>query len=368
MKNVPEFRFPEFEVDWNECKIEQLLEIKHGRTQHNVECENGKYPILGTGGQIGTTNTPVYSEPSVLIGRKGTINKPRFIDTPFWTVDTLFYTKIYNQNNVKFIYYLFQTIDWLRYNEASGVPSLNSNTIKSIDIYIPHKKEQTKIASFFTAIDQSIDNLEEKIRLLHIQKDGYVSRFFSNNTEGERVKLVEIAKFTGGGTPSKSNSNYWEGSIPWISSSDILENNIHEIRVNRFINEEAVLVSATKLIQKNSIMIVSRVGVGKLAIAPFDLCTSQDFTNLTNIVPDVVYLAYALSNLMKYKANQAQGTSIKGITSVEIKNYVIVLPQLNEQKKIAHFLTLLDNRINCNNTKLNLLNEFKKGFMQKMFL
>jgi len=91
--------------DWEVIKLREALKIRHGKSQHNVICTDGIYPILATGGEIGRTNTPLYNEPSVLIGRKGTINVPRYMDTPFWTVDTLFYSEISKKFDAKFLFY-----------------------------------------------------------------------------------------------------------------------------------------------------------------------------------------------------------------------------------------------------------------------
>lgn len=94
--------------EWTEQRISKCLTVKYGKEQKGIAEPNGKYPILGTGGVIGQTNAYLYDKPSVLIGRKGTIDKPQFMTTPFWTVDTLFYTQI--QQNIacpKWLYYQF---------------------------------------------------------------------------------------------------------------------------------------------------------------------------------------------------------------------------------------------------------------------
>ena len=110
--NVPKLRFKEFNDEYAKLKYKDVLKIKSGKDQKQVEDENGKYPILGTGGQIGKTNSFLYDKPSVLIGRKGTINKPQYMESPFWTVDTLFYSHIYEPNIPKYLFYSFQNVNW----------------------------------------------------------------------------------------------------------------------------------------------------------------------------------------------------------------------------------------------------------------
>ena len=154
-------RLAGFSGEWVAKTIGQSLIIKHGKNQKEIELPMGRYPILGTGGVIGFTNTPLYAKQSVLIGRKGTIDKPYFYDTPFWTVDTLFYSEIKDGFCAKFIFYKFNEIDWYAYNEASGVPSLNAKVIESIVIaFPPTLAEQTAIAQILTDLDNEISRLE----------------------------------------------------------------------------------------------------------------------------------------------------------------------------------------------------------------
>lgn len=165
-------------AEWEEKKIGDTLKIKHGKDQKSIEVIDGKYPILGTGGQIGRTNTPIYSEESVLIGRKGTIDKPVYMNTPFWTVDTLFYSQVYKPYVAKFIFYRFQYINWKKYCEASGVPSLSASVIENIKYKIPSLQEQTKIANFFSTIDKKIEKEEEKLEELKVWKKGLLQQMF----------------------------------------------------------------------------------------------------------------------------------------------------------------------------------------------
>ncbi len=155
-------RLPGFSGEWEVKRLGDVLTICHGKSQHDVEVVDGAYPILATGGQIGTAKRALYDKPSVLIGRKGTINQPKFMDTPFWTVDTLFYSVIKGHNSAKFLYYRFCLIDWMQYNEASGVPSLNARTIEKIDINCPEPLEQAAIATILSDMDAELSALEAR--------------------------------------------------------------------------------------------------------------------------------------------------------------------------------------------------------------
>lgn len=179
-------RLPGFSGEWEKKRIGDVLTIAHGKSQHAVMDKNGIYPILASGGQIGTANCFLYDKPSVLIGRKGTIDKPQFMDTPFWTVDTLLYSLIHEPNNAKFLFYRFCLIDWKQYNEASGVPSLNARTIESIELKIPSSaEEQTAIASILSDMDSEITALEEKLVKVRKLKQGMMQELLTG-----RIRLL----------------------------------------------------------------------------------------------------------------------------------------------------------------------------------
>ncbi|MCH8473985.1 MAG: restriction endonuclease subunit S [Opitutales bacterium] len=175
-------RLPGFDSEWVEKRLGEVLEVAHGRSQHKVENSAGAYPILASGGLIGRSNEFLYNRPSVLIGRKGTIDRPQYMDTPFWTVDTLFYTKIYNPNDAKFLFYRFCLIPWRKYNEASGVPSLNAATIEDIEISLPSQTEQTAIATVLSDMDAEIDALETKLTKARLIKKGMMEELLTGKT------------------------------------------------------------------------------------------------------------------------------------------------------------------------------------------
>ena len=194
-------------------------------------------------------------------------------------------------------------------------------------------------------------------------------RFRSFSDCWHKNLLGNLGSFMGGGTPSKSEEKYWNGSIPWISSSDMTEDSVTRINISRYINYNAIDNSATKLCPENTIHIVSRVGVGKVAISHMPLCTSQDFTNfISNDLNDRLFLTYYLSVIMKKKSQQTQGTSIKGITSEEIKKLRVYLPSLLEQEKIANFLSLVDERIEQQRQLVEALKRYKRGYFQQIIL
>ena len=170
----------------------------------------------------------------------------------------------------------------------------------------------------------------------------------------------------GGGTPSTKIANFWQGNIPWISSSDLVENNIYKINITRHISEDAVKHSSTKLISPKSILVVTRVGLGKIAVAEKTLCTSQDFTSLFSQNVNPYYFAYLIQKTINNE--KSQGSTIKGISSYEIAKKTLSYPLIDEQNKVFKFINAIDRKIGIVEDKLSTLKKYKKGLQQRLFL
>lgn len=127
-------------------KLKELLVLKYEKRQSDVEDPSGIIPIYGTGGIFGKANKALFTQPSILIGRKGTINKPFWVDEPFWCVDTMFYSIIDTSKVLpKYLFYNLSNIDFINYNEGTTIPSLRVDTLNEIDIHLHSRKEQQYI-------------------------------------------------------------------------------------------------------------------------------------------------------------------------------------------------------------------------------
>lgn len=175
-------RLPGFHGDWEVKRLGEILKVRHGKSQHGITATDGKYPILASGGEIGRTNAYIYDKPSVLIGRKGTIDCPQYVASPFWTVDTLFFTEVSMEADAKFVFYKFTMIRWRSYNEASGVPSLNAKTIENIEIETPPLPEQTAIAEVLTEMDAELVALERRREKTRALKQAMMQELLTGKT------------------------------------------------------------------------------------------------------------------------------------------------------------------------------------------
>ena len=153
---------------WATYCIGDVLTIGNGKDYKHLK--KGNIPVYGTGGYMLSVDNYLHEGESVCIGRKGTIDMPMFLTGKFWTVDTLFYT--YNFRNIfpKFCYYLFTMINWQRYSEASGVPSLSKATIEKIKVSVPGLNEQEHICSILDSINNKIDIERTILAKLKVQK------------------------------------------------------------------------------------------------------------------------------------------------------------------------------------------------------
>ena len=259
---------------------------------------------------------------------------------------------------------------------------LKLNDMLEYKMKFPCEDEQRKLASYFDDLDHLITLHQRKCEETKKLKKYMLQKMFPQNGQTvpeirfsgftdawEQRKLGEIATETyGGGTPKTSNEEFWKGDIPWIQSSDLIDECLFDVRPRKCISQEAVSKSATKLVPQNSIAIVTRVGVGKLAFMPFSYATSQDFLSLSGLKIDPEFTVYALYKMMQSVSNEVQGTSIKGVTKDELLAKKIIFPSCNEQKKIGAYLHNLDHLITLHQYKCEQLQSMKKFMLQNMFV
>lgn len=260
---------------------------------------------------------------------------------------------------------------------ATGTSNSMKNISKErlLDIKIPHPpiSEQADIAVALLEVDELINLIEKQISKKKAIKQGAMQELLTGKKrlpgfsgEWESITLGTVGSFYNGGTPSKKREDWWTGNIPWISSSDLSESTITSVKISHFISQDAVEHSATRICPKNAVLIVSRVGVGKVAISPCELCTSQDFTTVVSSRHNPYYLAYVLVPIMEGLAIQAQGTSIKGVTIEDIQKIVIPTPTVDEQNKIVSILANMDSEIKTMEKKLAKYRQIKQGMMQQL--
>lgn len=164
---------------WRICKLKNLAKICNGQDYKLVQAETG-YPVIGSGGQFAWANTFLYDKPSVLLGRKGTIDKPLYIDKAFWTVDTMYYTEVFDCIIEKYLYYLALTIQFNRYATNTALPSMTQEHLGNYSFSLSFNLSEQKL--IINSIEKSlikIDALTEKqlkqIELLKERRTALIS-------------------------------------------------------------------------------------------------------------------------------------------------------------------------------------------------
>ncbi|MGY0685141.1 restriction endonuclease subunit S [Mammaliicoccus sciuri] len=375
-KNVPELRFPEFDGEWENLTLSQVIKVNSGRDYKHLQ--KGEYPVYGTGGYMLSVSDYLYDSEAIGIGRKGTINKPYLLKGPFWTVDTLFYCTPKENNSIKFLLNLFRTINWKMYDESTGVPSLSKVTINKINKNVPQYGEQQKIGEFFSKLDRQIELEEQKLAKLEEQKKGYMQKIFSQELrfKDENGNTFEEWKNT--------NFNYF------MSEPDNLEKGI-DLRKDQLLTVKLEGNGISKANINRALKMGSTVYYKRFA-GQFIYGKQNFFNGAFGIVPkflnnyyssgdvpalnidyskiDSKYFINYISRKDYYKKKEAfsTGTGSKRIHEKTLLDFDIMLPSVEEQEKIGDFFNDLDELIEKQSSKIGVLKQRKKGFLQKMFV
>jgi len=354
--------------DWEVKELGNILTFGSGRDYKQLQ--NGEIPVYGTGGIMTYVDEFLYDGESVGIGRKGTIDKPVFLSGKFWTVDTLFYTQQFFNSNPKFIYYKFCLIKWKEYNEASGVPSLNKNTLQKIKISFPKLPEQTAIATALSDADALINGLEKLITKKRNIKQGAMQKLLQPKEGWEVKKLGEVAIFRRGSFPQPYGLDKWYDDIaghPFIQVFDVDDNKRLKQDTKRHISKEAQPYSV--FVKKGSIVLTIQGSIGRIAITQYDAFVDRTLLLFEEfkVKFDNYFFMLLIHLLFEKEKETAPGGIIKTITKAALTNFVISYPKsVEEQENIATILSDMDNEITALETKVEKYKKVKLGMMQNL--
>ncbi|WP_373149465.1 restriction endonuclease subunit S [Barnesiella intestinihominis] len=372
--NVPALRFPEFTEEWREYAIGNVLSIGNGRDYKHLH--NGDIPVFGTGGYMTSVDDFLYDGESVFIGRKGTINKPLYYNGKFWTVDTLFYTHSFVNVLPKFAYCLFQTINWLKYNEASGVPSLSKATIEKIKVRVPSMDEQGKLSNQLFLLDKRIE-VQNKI----IEKYESLIQAMCDTLIGKKTQQVMLSFNDFGesysGLSGKSAEDFGEGS-PYITYMNVYQNQIIDItdiglvKINK--TEQQSLVQYGDILFTLSSETPEEVGMGAVYLGetyPLYLnsfCFGIHITDESKIFPP--FLAYYVSSESFRKAvfPLAQGSTRFNLQKGDFLKKVFPFPAIEQQRKIYSILKTYSDKLNIEKQMIKLLCCQKQYLLRQLFI
>ncbi len=318
---------------------------------------------------------------TVCIGRKGTINKPFYFNGKFWTVDTLFFTYSFQNVIPKFVFYVFEQINWLKYNEASGVPSLSKTTIEQILISIPNIKEQQKIATLFSTIDDRIQTQNEIIEHLESLKKGFCQKIFSLEL---RFKYFEDEDF-----PNWEKRKFSDVLFEHKLKSTGVEN-VHSVSVHKgVINQIEHLGRSfsakntehySRALPNDIIYTKSPTGDFPLGIIKQnhikeDVILSPLYGVFTPETKELGYLLHVYFESPINTSNYLSSIVQKGAkNTINITNDTFLSKKLRlpiskvEQTKISNFLWSIDKKIETEKKLLGQYKSQKEYLLQNLFI
>ncbi|MDM1543906.1 restriction endonuclease subunit S [Empedobacter sp. 189-2] len=282
--------------EWNSDKLGSVIEIKYGKDHKKLS--EGNFPCLGSGGIMRYVDSYLYDDESILIPRKGSLNNIMFQNSPFWTVDTMFWSKI-DKSKVfpKYLFYQLTLIDYENLNVGSAVPSLTVPVINEIEIQLPPLPEQKAIASVLSSLDDKIDLLHQQNQTLEALAETLFRQWFIEEAkeDWEEVSLgsiIDLVVDNRGKTPPTVDyrTEYPLIEVNAINTSDCLVNyNV----IRKYVVEETYNTWFRKHLKVNDV-IVSTVGtIGVFSIFTSNIgCIAQNLIGLrsNNISPYYIYL------------------------------------------------------------------------------
>ena len=400
-RNVPKLRFKGFNDEWKKEVISSICKLSSGSTPSKARKEyfNGTHLWVTSGElknkyiyntidkitdkaikntnlkeyEIGSFIIAIYGleaqgtrGSSAILGRKATISQACMAIEPV--------KDIYSE----FLYYWYAKYGdmiGIRYAQGTKQQNLSTDLVGNLKIIFPSLKEQERITNFLTKVDKIIEKQDEKVKNLENYKKGMMQKIFSQEIrfkdengkeypEWQEYKLNELCNFFSGGTPLTSKKEYYDGNIPFIRSAEISSENteltISEIGLNN---------SSAKMIQKGDLLYAlygatsGEVSISKLngAINQAILCIRSNRCNLIFLEK---VLRNSKQNIIKTYLQGGQGNLSANI----IKELQYNFPCLDEQDKIAKFITKIDIILQKEIDKLNELYNWKKGLLQQMFV
>lgn len=266
-------------------------------------------------------------------------------------------------------------------SKAQGAQHINvgQETLENVNIVLPTVKEQEKIADFLSSVDDIIEEQKEKITALEEQKKGIMQKLFNREVrfkaddgseypEWEEKRIDEVCQIVGGGTPSTSNAEFWNGNIQWFTPTEVGKSK-YVYTSERTITEKGIQESSAKLLPKGSILLSTRATIGEMSIAGQECCTNQGFQSL--IVSEdcsneyIYYLQYIIK---AYALKNSSGSTFLEISKNNLGKCILPIPCIKEQKKIVGCLSTYDEAIQIKKDKLEVWKEIKKGLLQQMFV
>ncbi len=328
---------------WQQCTIGDICTFNYGSGLPERDRLGGSIPVYGSNGIVGFHNKALVHEPGIILGRKGTLGKLFISQNPFYPIDTTFYITSGKNYDLRFFYYLLQTLNLEKRNTDSAVPGLNRELAYRILISLPPLPIQKRIAEILGAYDDKIElnrriNQTPEKMAMALYKHWFVDfgpfchGKFVDSEAGRIPKGWEVKKFTdiinvlSGGTPKTSIPEYWNGDIPWFTPRDV-EDSFYISSTERKITDLGLSKCNSNLYPAETVFITARGTVGKCALTAVPMAMSQTSYALIgkNGLPQY-FVFLLLLNMVDLLKTQATGAVFDTIIVDTFRKQDVVLP------------------------------------------
>lgn len=354
-------------------KFADVLEIKNGRNQRQVENLDGRYPIYGSGGVMGRADDYICEAETVVIGRKGSINNPIFVNEPFWNVDTAF--GLIAKREVllpKYLYYFCVNFDFEKLNTTVTIPSLTKANLLQIEIALPKLEEQKKVVDVLDKVTNLVELRQQQLaKLDELVKARFVEMFGGIN-ESVWYPYQTIESFTSvmsGGTPDRNIPEYWQGNIRWIKTTELKNCIITDTEEK--ISQLGVENSSAKIIPANSIL-VAMYGQGKTrgmtGYITVECATNQACACIlpSEKINQKYLWKYIIFSYDKLRS-MAKGGNQPNLNAGIIRKFPVLMPPMNLQNRFAVFAEQVEKTKLFIQNSLKQMETLKKALMQQYF-
>ena len=370
--------------EWKKYKLGEILTVKYGKDHKKLDA--GSIPVYGSGGLMRFVNSYICDSPSILIPRKGSLNNVMYVEHPFWTVDTMFWTIIDTTIAVpRFVYYAICKIDFESLNVGSAVPSMTVPIIEDIEIFLPSLDEQKRIVKVLSSLESKIelnrqinDNLEQQAKALYKSwfvdfepfKEGkFIESELGVIPEGWSIGKIEdlTTRMASGGTPKSMNPDFYSGDICWFTTKELTDGFL--IDSEKHISQSAIENSAAKVFPKGSVLmaIYAAPTVGRLGILSCDAAFNQAAVALipkTGIGPGYIYLT--LYNERNNFNNLSSGAAQQNLNVGLVRNYPTCIPPQDVLADFENKILPIFNNIERNQIEISTLTTLRDTLLPKL--
>ena len=338
-------------MEYKVYKWSDVLTIINGRNQNAVECEDGEYPIYGSGGVMGKANDYLCPPNCTIIGRKGNINKPIYVETKFWNVDTAFGLSANEEIlNPRYLYYFCVDYNFERHNKAVTIPSLTKADLLKIEMCLPPLDKQKSIVGELDKINELIRIKKEQLSDYDNLAQSIFNKMFGDPVENEKgwevKKLGEVCLIERGGSPRpiKDYITEEEDGLNWIKIGDAQEGSIFINSTKEKIRKEGL--KKTRMVHKGDFILSNSMSFGRPYIMGVDGCIHDGWLVLhdTNNTFNKLYLYYSLAHKSMYQQfkQMAVGGVVNNLNSEMVRRVLVLVPPLIVQQEFANRIELIE--------------------------